>query len=122
MITVKKIEILGSIITVVLTVVLWIFWGWKMGISALFGGLISLSSFYLSYLILRKMLTRMKKKSIGKIVLFVVLKIGFLFVIVPYAILKMGVDPVGFIVGFSAIIISITVLAISKIREVKNAP
>ncbi len=122
MITVKKIEILGSIITVVLTVVLWIFWGWKMGISALFGGLISLSSFYLSYLILRRMLTRMKKKSIGKIVLFVVLKIGFLFVIVPYAILKMGVDPVGFIVGFSAIIISITVLAISKIREVKNAP
>ncbi len=122
MITVKKIEILAASLGALFAAGFWVFLGKKTAIGCVVGSAVSIASLHLSYVILKKMLTRLRKKSIWKIVAFVGVKIGVLFVAIPLLILKLGIEPIGFVVGFSVVVVSITALGFMGIREAKDAP
>ncbi len=121
MITIKKVEVLGLTLGIVLSGFLWVGFGRSMGVASLIGMFVSLSSLHLSYSSFKRMLTRKKPKSIWKLVMFGMAKLGILIALVPFLIIKLKVNPIGFIVGFSSVVLSIGVLGIKGIWGEDNA-
>lgn len=118
---IRKIELVSAALFLSLSLLALLFWNTRVFTAVLIGGLVSLTSFEISHIVLKRMLTKGNKKSIGRIVLFVVLKVGVVFGLIPYLILKLGVEPVGFLVGFSTVIASATILGIKGLKEVGDA-
>ena len=118
---IRRIELISAVLLTTLSLLALFFWNARVFAGVLAGGLVSLASFEISHIVLKRMLTKGNKKSIGKIVLFVLLKVGVLFGLIPYLILKLGVEPVGFLVGFSTVIASATILGIKGLKGVGDA-
>ncbi len=118
---IRRIELVSILLFTLFSLMALFFWSVRASTAVFAGGLVSLASFEISHVVLKRMLTKGNRKSIGRIVLFVVLKVGVLFGVIPYLILKLGVEPVGFLVGFSTVIASATILGIKGLKGVGDA-